>query len=304
MINKYIESIKNDNTRASIIVLVKELENYMAMKNKTIEEMDELDIDLFIKRTMNGKSSTSISAFISRMKSLFSAIGKGELVKDLSLMSVREIINIKRNTYFTPSEMYDIIEKLINYQDKALVLLVYMGLYDNDFATIRNIQIKDIKDGYLKIKEKQIKLNYYCNDILTKAAKETYVETYVFQENRMSFSYELNIDSPYLIRSKARKGGDYKLSSPTLKKRFEVFAKYLGIDNLSPVTIKNSKVIYDIIRKEYDENFGLEINQLELKNILKDNNIKGTIEQLNIDKKIIRMKIINEIISGKTVFID
>lgn len=304
MINKYLESIKNDNTRNSVISLVKELENYMSMKDKTIEEMDELDLDLFIKRTMNGKSSTSISAFISRIKGLFFAIGKGDLVKDLNLMSVREIINIKRNTYFTPSEIHDIIEKLINYQDKALVLLVYMGLYDNDFDTIRNIQIKDIKDGYLKIGEKQIKLNYYCNDILTKASKEIYMEKYVFQENRASSTYELNINSPYLIRSKNRKGGDLKLSSPTLKKRFEVFAKYLGIDNLSPITIKNSRVIYDIIRKEYDENFGLEINQLELKNILKDNNIKGTIEQLNMDKKRLRMKIIDEIISGKTVFID
>ena len=54
---------------------------------------------------------------------------------------------------------------------------------------------------------------------------------------------------------------------------------------------------------EYETNDGIEINQIELKNILKENNVKGMIKQLNMVKKIMRLKIMNEIINGKAFFI-
>ena len=68
--------------------------------------------------------------------------------------------------------------------------------------------------------------------------------------------------------------------------------------------LKNSRIVYEMIKREYEENFGFNINQLEIKNYFKENNITGQVEVLNMRKKEMKSRIINEIITGKTAFID
>lgn len=306
-IRDFLKDIENDNSRIALASLIDKLNNYMEIKDSNIYNMDREDLDLFIKRELGGKSNTTIASTISRLKKLFKGIDKSEIVEGLNLNYVKSITEVKRDLYLTPEEVYKMIEELINYQDKALVLLCYMGLYDNNFDTISHLKTKqiDFKNKVIKLNNgKEIKLNGYCLDILEKAAKEDEVEKYIFQENRRSTSYKLNTESEYFLKSKKRQGGVDVLPPITLKKKIELYGRWVGIEKLTPISLKNSRVIYDIVKLEYETNCGLEINQLELKNILKENNIPGTIEQLNMSKKVLRMKIIKEIIEGKTWFID
>lgn len=306
MLNRYLKSIKNDNTRAAVISLIEKINDYLENidSEKTIYDMTKIDIDLFLKRILNGKSNTTISSIISRMKDLFRNIGNPDAVAHLSLSYVQSIVSVKKDLYLTPSEVKHVIDTLINYQDKALVLLVYMGLYDNDFETIRTLREDQFKGDRLVLDDgREIKLNEYCSSIIRKAIEEDTAEKYIFTEGRLSSSYELNTGTGYIFKTKKRKGGKDMLSSPTLKKRFDIYGKVMGYDSFPAISIKNSRVIYDLVRLEYDRNFSLEINQLELKDVLKEKNIKGTIELLNMKKKILKDRIINEIINGEDSFI-
>ena len=126
-INYFLSTIKNDNTKAAMESLINKINSYMEQKDMTIYDMETIDIDLFIKRELHGKSNTTISATISRIKNLFNGIGKGDVASHLTLNYVKEIVETKQQSYLTPGEIYDITENLINYQDKALVMLLYLG---------------------------------------------------------------------------------------------------------------------------------------------------------------------------------
>ena len=178
-----------------------------------------------------------------------------------------------------------------------------MELYDKCFETNKNKKRDNFKGNKLYLdSDRCIKLNDYCLNIIRKAIEEETMEKYTFQDGRNAKPYNINTSSPYILTSK--KGKAEMLPSITLKKRFEVFAKHSNIDKLSAVMLKNSRIVYEMIKREYEENFGFNINQLEIKNYFKENNITGQVEVLNMRKKEMKSRIINEIITGKTVFID
>ena len=303
---EYLKTIKSENTRNATKVICKKLDAYMdKAKIESVKDMTELTVDLFIKREYNGKSNTTISSFVSRIKDMFKFYKNYEAVEHLNLFYIQSIITTGETKYLSPSEVYDFIEKLINYQDKALVLLIYLGLYDDNFDTIRNLKVKQIKDGRIELgKDKFLELNEYCNNIIQNAIEEKEMEKYTISDvGGFSPSYELNIESPYLMKSRKRKNAATILPSATLKKRFEAFSMYLDM-KVTPISIKNSKIIYDLVKLEYEINEGLDINQLELKNILKERGIVGSAEALNVAKKKMKLKVIRDIITEKDWFIN
>lgn len=303
----YLDTFLSENSRIASTMLIRNLEDYIQKaKIKRIEDMQDYNIDCFMKGILVGKSSTTISNTISRIKHLFKYYGKEEVVKHLNLNYIKSITNSRKDRYLTPFETYNLIESLINYQDKALVLLCYMGLYDVNFETIRNLKRENLQKDKLILEDgREIKLNYYCSEILKRAIKEEEMEKYVFQEGRKAKPYKINADSPYIITSKIRNGGATEtIPAITLKKRFELFGKYSGIEKFSPIMVKNSRFIYDLVRLEFEENWGIDINQSELKNYCREEGMSCQIEKLNMAKKEMKLKIINEIITGKTFFID
>lgn len=304
---EYLDSIKSENSKNAIRTTIKRLVNYLInVEIKDIKDVKDIDIDIFLKRELTGKSETTISSELSRIKHLFKYYDNEDAVKHLNLQYFKKISTPREDKYLTPNEVHELIKSLLNYQDKALVLMCYIGLYDNEFETIRNLRKDQFKGKKIILDNREeIKLNSYCSRIIENAIKEDEMEKYISQENRYSKPYKLNVDTPYIFKSKLRKGGASEaLPVITLKKKFDAFSKFSGIDKLSPIMIKNSRILYDLVKLEYDENLGFDINQLELKNYCQENNMKCQIEKLNMAKKDIKLKIINEIVSGKTHFID
>lgn len=300
--NRYLDTIGNENTKAATLVVLKKLDDFLDGEFNQISTMDEALVDLFMKKECTGKSETTISNLIARIKGIFKFYGNDEATKHLSLDYIKQLTEYKSAKYFTPFEIYKMIESLQNYQDKVLILFIYLDLYDNDFETIRHIKKSQFRDGQLHLNDKILELNDYCSKIIKGAINEDEVEKYVSAEGRISTPYKLN-KTEYIIRSKERKGSAEIVPAFTLKKRFEALSKSLGIEGVSPVTIKNSRLIYDLIRLEYEANCGIDINQVELKNICKENGVKGSIEKLNISKKELKERIITEIIEDKDNFI-
>ena len=300
-VDKYLDKFKNDNSRKAAYSIIKKLGRYIEYDGNNIKNLYPAEVDLFVKKECTGKSETTISNIVCRIKDICSFYDNEEASKHLSLTYVKGITEAKKNEYLTPYQVYELINKLINYQDKVLVLLIYLGLYDNDFETIKNLKSKQFNVDYLILEDgERIMLNDFCSNIISEAIKETTCEKYVFSHGRMANPYTLQ-SSEYILKSRERTTNAENSTVPTitLKKRFESFAKYTGIDGLSPVMLKNSKYIYDLVKLEFDENLGLNINQIELMNYCKENDMRGSIGKLNLSKKEIKDKIIKEIIEGK-----
>lgn len=303
---EYLNTITTENTKKATRTTIKRMVEYFSKVDiNEVKDVKDEDIDIYLKRELTGKSATTISNEISRIKKIFRYFDKPEVVEHLNLNYFKTLSQPREDVYLTPNQVYELIESLLNYQDKALVLMCYMNLYDNDFETIRKLRKDQFKGNKLVLDNgEEVHLNFYCKEIIRRAIIEDETEKYIFQEGRASKPYKINDNTPYIFKSKIREGSAEVLPSITLKKKFDLFAKYSGIKKLSPIMIKNSRFVYDLVKLEFEENLGVDINQLELKDYCQEQGMVGQIEKLNMVKKSMKLKIINEIISGKTYFID
>lgn len=307
--NEYLQSIENNNSRKSAESLIKKLKAFYRLNNDNDLEMkikttDSAMVELFLKKECEGKSETTISNTINQVKKIFKFYNNNEAIQDFNLMYIKKQVNHKNSLYYTPNEVKNIINNTINFQDKALILLTYLGLYDNNFNAIRNLKKEYFYEDERKIvipagaETKIINLTNYATRIVKGAIDENFMEKYNTKAERRSSPYALK-DGEYIFKNKDRAGALDKIGTMTLKKRIEAIKNYIGDENLSPVTLKNSKNIYDLVNLEYKYNFGMDINQLELRQYMKDNQLRGSIELLNISKKNIKDRIIKEIVSGE-----
>lgn len=307
-IETFLETIENQNSLNSNISLIKKMKPFFNV-NTDVELVEEIkkctkdELVLFISKECKDKSDTTISNMISRVKKMFKYFNNEDALKDLNLFTIRGIITSKNSEYYTPSDIDRILGDLVNYQDKALVLLTYLGLYDNHFNILSNLKAEDYKKETGELKyiqdgfKKALKLTEYGCEIIEGAIKETEMHKYSKYDNRNLKPYKIQINE-YIFRSKERAGSLSKINGTTFKKRYKILKEYLMDDNFVPVTIKNSKVIYDLVKYEYDYNSAQDINQLELKQYLKERGQTGTIELLNMSKKELKPRIIKDIISG------
>lgn len=294
-VESYISTITNKNTKRAFDIVYRKLLEFSRKNNKRIEDLNSKDLESFLERYYFGKSETTVANAIVTIKRIFKAIGKKDSVKDLSIVNMRKIVDSKKEVFFTPYEMQLMIEELINAQDKALVLLVYLGFYDEDFETIRHIREKDIHSGYIEINNKKVPINKYTYDILCEAKEET---TYSKYEDDGEFN--LRFRNGYLIRASLSPKTTEPYASPIiLKKRFTSFQKYLNTQGFTPINVKNSKIIYDITKLELDVQNGLEMNQVSIKSYLQDEEKKCCAERINISKKNIKDKMIEDILKKR-----
>lgn len=303
---EYLESIVNDNSRKALAIVCDKLKEYECSIEKDFRDFTEEEIDDFIKTKYNKCSETTLANVISHLKNLYSYYEAEEITKHLNLNYVRSITQYKKHNYYSPEEIKTYVERLYNDQDKALVMLVYLGLYDENFETIRNLRESQIKEGYIQLNNgTKLEITPYIENILRGAMAETFSYKYIdFQGKDIHFVFTLKENTGYLFRAKKIKTSkEDKISLVSLKKKFQTFAKFLDDKNFTPITIKNSKTIYDLVKLEVKDNFGLDVNQMELKRICKEENKKTCIEQLNVNKKEMKHRILEDIFNSRDLFI-
>lgn len=303
--NRYINSISNENTKKAFITIAQKIEEYAKRKNKDFLNFNKDDIDDLIKTQYKNASETTLANLISQLKNFYKFYGKSNIVNHLNLNYVKNITPYRKHEFFTPEQIYNFIERLHNFQDKALVALTYIGLYDENFETIRHLKESQIHKGYIDVKGKKIEISPYIYNILMKAMMETvaykYIEQFPKDEKAKAILKE---NTGYLLRAKKIKNSTQNvISLISIKKKFVAYAKFLGEENFTPTTVKNSKTLYDLVKLELELNSGFDINQIELKRICKEENKKACVEQLNVSKKEIKNKIIKDILLNKDVFI-
>lgn len=295
-ISTYLQTIENENTRKATGVSLYKLQKFCELKNKTMQTLDKSDMKEFLKNNYSGAIVSSVYSNISRLRKALAYFNNESCLEDIDLDFVSSVLSPKRDRLYTPYEITENIEQLLNAQDRCLILFCYLGLYDSNFETIRNLKETDLKGDTLYLSDNRtIKLNDYCLDIVKSAMKETVYIPYFPNARGEYVEHYLKSNTSHIIRGIDSSKTRDVVSAILLKKRINTFADFLGDKDFTPIAIKNSKTVYDFINKEYKENDNKDINQLELIDYCKKNNIVGCIEHLNVIKKTMRESIVEEI---------
>lgn len=170
----------------------------------------------------------------------------------------RYISNRKiRNKILSKSEIEDVIDALVNPVDKALIYSFYNLIGGKAAYEIRSLKKNDIdatnrivkltsEDGgvrYLKPDERLLNL------LLSAAEQEKYVigNDEISWEGKNLGLYDLNYTDYVFRQVYDSRVSDGMMSYTTLNQKFQSIKKYTGYDFISPKSIKNSRLIHEVI---------------------------------------------------------
>lgn len=304
----YLNKIKGESARKDVFMICKKLVDFMEEEDiDDISCFSQMIMDMFIKKEYKGKSDTAIALFVIRIKDIFKYFNNYEAVEHLSLSYINFITGAYDFKYFSPSSILDLIESLLNYQEKALVLLIYLGLYDDNMSLIRSLKSEDLGNHVLHLKDREdIKLNEFCYNILKEATKEEEVKKYVTCDVSTvpSLSYKLDMKSPYLIKARRKKEEEEPkpVSVSVIKSKFARFSKYLD-KKITPISIKNSRTLYEFALLEHEANKKLNINNRVNSNSKLKAKKDETLEDINLVKNKVKLETLRDIENGRDWFI-
>lgn len=291
----FYKLLSNSNSKNTFATLMNKMENYERKINKTYKNFDKNDyLNFFLEYYSNLTSATICNAITMLRKAC-----KYENI-DLDFLNIKFLRNnglkMKKQNYYSPSEIKEIVDSLLNAQDKALVMLTYIGFYDEDFKTLKNLRRSQIQfDKIIFDDGTEFEVSSYLEDILLDAT----LEEFNYKYNGELDTYDLN-DSPYLFRGRASKNKEV-LSSVTLKKRFKMINDYLGLENFTAIKVKHSGTLYELVKYEMKRKENLKRH--DIRNFCVINGVKAGIETLETALKEMREKIQNDILSEKDNFI-
>ena len=266
------EKYPNESTRMTNASILRSVGRFELEKNKDLskfsyEELKELLIG------MNKKSIDSLEVSYTIIMLYLDWC----LDKNYSSMNVLKLIDkeelpkyinqvAKKNSYFTRERLFsDVIDKLYNYVDKAMVAILFEGgrgrsLSDHTFEELRNLKDTDINPEINLItvtrdngEERDIKVSQKTMDILVSATKE--MEYHKLNgEGKGRFAIRPLKQTPYILRTLDVEFSDGdKITSSCIVTRFTKFREYTGIKFLNPTLVFQSGLLERCEEKEKEK---------------------------------------------------
>ena len=192
-------------------------------------------------------------------------------------------IHVNDELVLTKSEVKSVCNALVNYTDKFLVYMLFMGLKINE---VRNIKVSDVADdySYIKVGNKNILLDDYAKRITRLAIKQDvyYKLLNVNADLRARDYFEFNMSSPYLIKSlpsKRNGNGMNPVALTTLQRRLiKLSENFEGTARLNEESLNTSKILYDMFELHVNNNIDWHIPNIE--EYLRVNNIHKNAAEL------------------------
>lgn len=111
---------------------------------------------------------------------------------------------MQKKSYFTKEEIYDDVQDLENAIDKAIVVLLFMGIDVDNLLKLKKTDFNYI-NGTLQVGEKTLTLDNETTEIIRDAISQEYYYSQKFDEQRESAprKYQLE-ESEYIVRGSIR----------------------------------------------------------------------------------------------------
>ena len=268
---KFLSTIYNESTRKSYENLFFKMRTLEDVLNKNIEEISTKREFLLLLEYCCGKSTyNSIYVKWSLIKRYYEYIGNNNINiitnKDLNKI-IRDNKKNSINRYIPKEKLIQIVNKLENNTDKAIVLLARNGIgIEHEAQDLINLKIKDIDFKHNMIYNK--KIDDYTMYITRLAMDE---KEYVAIGNYDKIII-YNMNSEYLFKTRPTKStldGTLPLKVSGFRGRLQKIKIELEDDNIILSNLIMSYIIDKVI--EYQNEIGKELTQNELKYFLKTN---------------------------------
>jgi len=189
----------------------------------------------------------------------------------------------QRHSYITRDKLFNVVDRLYNYIDKAIPLLFFEGAKgrsdgDHTFEEIRNLRERDLVPEINIItltrdngEQRSIKVDPRTMEILVMAARETdYFKSNGEAKGR--FPVAPLAQSEYIIRMmESERSEETKITANSINARFKRFRQWTGVRFLTPTTVFQSGMLERCEQKEKE--FGRELTVDEYKQLYRDVNL-------------------------------
>lgn len=271
----FLEAAKNDysvGTLKTIQTLFHKVEKFEELFNKDLCDFNILELKTFLASLRSSKT-TVISSNVSRIRAYTDYAKKNNLTNiatpGVDLISNSDFDEILfhakyEGKFVTYTELFGIVDKLKNYQDKVILVLAWNGIMGEGYKDMLSLKATQFnyKTATIKLANHNIKLDDKSCDIINRAISECKYLTY---KDGKDFK-TLNEDSPYII--KGRKYDNYTgeinppLKENAIKRRMMMFKKILGVQYISNKSIWLSGIAWRLIELERQSNKVFTLNNI------------------------------------------
>lgn len=169
--------------------------------------------------------------------------------KRISLSDFSEdMLKVNTSRFYTKKELINICESLVNAQDKIILYGLFAGLRGTAYKELLQLKVSDInfEEGYIQLEDRKLEIDDYFKGILEDAIDPIYGSVYhkYYDPNagaKSNCSYELNMDSEFVIKAKPYSKNNNGLNAMT-NSGFQT-----RVEKLSIIT-KRSLVPIDLVR--------------------------------------------------------
>ena len=271
----------SDGIKKAYNTLWKKVEVYEKEIGKQFEDFTKEDFNNFVKCKLIKSSAKSTNVKVNLLKKYANYIGCDFVQLDFEAVRVmvedylkdKQIENENELKYVSLDELSVATNRMANDIDVAIIYLLRYGVSGKNFTELINLKTKniDIENKVIKLKDRAIEIDDKMCGILQFAMNQS--EYYVIQdldkEEPNCESYELNMDSDYLIKPKPRSDNDFGLSSykssGMIGRLFRI-TQELGL-NVSAINLLQSHAVDEVLK--YEEKIGRELSMNECSKYLK-----------------------------------
>ena len=216
-----------------------------------IENIDEEKIKDFAIKNLKTINRSSFYDGFRILKEVLDTKGIKYDLKENELM--QKCLYFDESKYFTKTQILDVINLLINAQDKLLIYMIFNKVLGKEFKDLLEIKVSDVAEDYSYINVNGNKI--LCDDVMKELVKDTieqevYVNT---TKTRNVLYYNLNMHSEYLFKTLPNRytnNGLEPIKRSNLSRKFTLLSEELqrkGLDiNLTATGIYQSAVMYDM----------------------------------------------------------
>jgi site-specific recombinase XerD len=248
------------NAYKRVLSRAKELEEPL---DKDLYNFNQLEIEQLI-RYMSPKTTESAQHALNIIQAYIRWAIEENLrennINPLDSLSGKEylkrLVDTSAQTLFTKEEVFEVIDRLVNYQDKVVVLALFEGINGKTFSELLNLKRKDIDEDNNELilteedgSERKLRVSETLINMMVKAYDE---KDYYKKNGNVSLNYprisdklEL-LDSPYVIKhtnTNARSTG--KVEAHTISRRFKMIAEMFDMPYFNPGNVRNSGMLYE-----------------------------------------------------------
>lgn len=258
----------------------RKLKKFLKIEQLEINELKEEHLEKFMVEYF---ATINRSAFYDSVRCLNAILDYNNINVTIDSKSyVDKCVKVPDEKYLTYTEVQNLCDSLVNYQDKLIIYGLFKGIYGKKYNDLLTISVDNVADDYSYI-DLQSGKRFMCDDYMKRILKgsfraRVYYKYIKSDDMRANSYYELG-DSKYAIKpmpTHKNDDGKMPMAAASLQRNFMKFEKAFreatGEDiSITGESLITSGILYDMFLKEIE---GKEWNIEEIDNYLKMNGWK------------------------------